>query len=158
VLTPLDLGDGAAVLVDRGWIPFEADQAVPVTGAAAAPGGVVTVDGYLLPAEDATPPGAAPVRTIQRIDIELLQGQIPERLAPMAVQLASQDPSQASPVPAPLPELDEGPHLSYAIQWFSFATIALVGGAVLLIRDRRRSAPGVAQSTPDGASSAPEGR
>jgi cytochrome oxidase assembly protein ShyY1 len=36
-----------------------------------------------------------------------------------------------------VPTFDEGPHLSYAIQWFAFATIAVVGGAVLLLRDRR---------------------
>jgi cytochrome oxidase assembly protein ShyY1 len=37
-----------------------------------------------------------------------------------------------------LPPLDDGPHLSYAIQWFAFATIA-VGGAVLWLRKGRKS-------------------
>ena len=31
------------------------------------------------------------------------------------------------PQRVPTPPLDEGPHLSYAIQWFSFAAIALAG-------------------------------
>ena len=35
------------------------------------------------------------------------------------------------------PAFDEGAHLSYAIQWFAFATIALVGG--FLFRFRRPS-------------------
>jgi hypothetical protein len=35
------------------------------------------------------------------------------------------------PVRIPLPSLDEGPHRSYAVQWFAFAAIALIGtGAV----------------------------
>lgn len=34
----------------------------------------------------------------------------------------------------PLPELSEGPHLSYAVQWFIFATIALVGYPLVLRR------------------------
>jgi surfeit locus 1 family protein len=35
------------------------------------------------------------------------------------------------PVRIPLPSLDEGPHRSYAVQWFAFAAIAIVGtGAV----------------------------
>jgi len=35
------------------------------------------------------------------------------------------------PVRIPLPALDEGPHKSYAIQWFAFAAIALIGtGAI----------------------------
>ena len=35
------------------------------------------------------------------------------------------------------PPLDEGPHLSYAIQWFSFAVIALVGAGAVAVRDAR---------------------
>ena len=35
--------------------------------------------------------------------------------------------------------MDEGPHLGYAIQWFSFAVIALVGAAVAVRADRRGS-------------------
>jgi cytochrome oxidase assembly protein ShyY1 len=47
----------------------------------------------------------------------------------------SQD-SAADTTPARLavPALDDGPHLSYAIQWFSFATIALVGSYVVMRR------------------------
>ena len=41
------------------------------------------------------------------------------------------------PEPPPLPQLTNGPHLSYAFQWFSFATIAIVGYVVLVGRDRR---------------------
>jgi cytochrome oxidase assembly protein ShyY1 len=36
----------------------------------------------------------------------------------------------------PSPTLDEGPHLSYALQWFAFAAIALIGGAAVAIRSR----------------------
>jgi surfeit locus 1 family protein len=147
VLTPLVLGDGGAVMVDRGWIPFQPNQPLPVPGEGAAPGGVVTVDGFLVLAQASTPPGAAPVTTIQRIDLTLLQGQIPYRLAPLALQLESQTPPPgALPVSAPLPELSEGPHLSYAIQWFSFAAIAIVGASLILRRDRRDRRERVAAS------------
>jgi cytochrome oxidase assembly protein ShyY1 len=30
--------------------------------------------------------------------------------------------------------MDEGPHFGYAIQWFSFAIIAIVGWTALLLR------------------------
>jgi surfeit locus 1 family protein len=33
---------------------------------------------------------------------------------------------------------DEGPHLNYAVQWFSFAAIALVGAPIVVRRQRRR--------------------
>jgi surfeit locus 1 family protein len=36
----------------------------------------------------------------------------------------------------PPPALDEGPHLSYAIQWFAFAAIALIGGTAVAVRGR----------------------
>jgi cytochrome oxidase assembly protein ShyY1 len=35
------------------------------------------------------------------------------------------------------PPLDEGPHLSYAIQWFAFAAIALIGAGAVAIRRER---------------------
>jgi tripartite-type tricarboxylate transporter receptor subunit TctC len=36
----------------------------------------------------------------------------------------------------PRPTLDEGPHMSYALQWFAFAAIALIGGAAVALRGR----------------------
>jgi surfeit locus 1 family protein len=44
------------------------------------------------------------------------------------------------PVRVPPPALDEGSHKSYAVQWFSFAAIALVGG-VIFARAQRPGAP-----------------
>ena len=156
ILTPLVLDDGTAIVVDRGWVPFEANRELPVPGGAAAPAGPVTVEGFLEPPDDASPPGDDAVTTIRRIDLELLQGQLPYELAPLALQLESQSPAQAAlPVPAPGPELSEGPHLSYAIQWFAFATIALGGSALILRRerhdDRRVAEAGPASSTERGS-------
>ena len=53
------------------------------------------------------------------------------------------------PRPAALPELTEGPHLSYAIQWFLFAAIALIGCAIVVRRDRDERA----HASVDGGSS-----
>ncbi len=146
VLTPLVLADGTAVVVDRGWIPFDPDRGPPITGPAAAPGGRVTVAGVVLApgsgavAADPSVRGETdPVTMVQQVDLGVLQRQVPYPLAPVALQLQEQRPAQAGglPEPATLPELDEGPHLSYAIQWFAFATIAVVGYVLLLRRDRR---------------------
>jgi surfeit locus 1 family protein len=41
-------------------------------------------------------------------------------------------------VRVPAPALDEGPHMSYAIQWFAFATVAIVGGVAFVRAGRRR--------------------
>jgi surfeit locus 1 family protein len=135
VLTPLVLGDGTAVVVDRGWVPLE-QTGVPVTGTAAAPGGRVTVTGVVLPPDEAGP-AATPAPPIT-IRVDLGRAGLPYRLLPDYILLQSQAPAQQLPIPAPAPTFDDGPHLSYAIQWFAFATIAVVGCVVLLVRDRRR--------------------
>jgi cytochrome oxidase assembly protein ShyY1 len=135
VLTPLVLGDGRALLVDRGWVPAEID-AGPVGGGAAAVGVEVEVTGTLLPADGGGAPASSPVRVVRSVDVALLDAQIPSDLIDgVYLLLASQRPAVDEPVPAPLPELTEGPHRSYAIQWFLFAAIALVGSVLLARRD-----------------------
>jgi len=135
ILTPLVLEDGRAVLVDRGWVPLDV-ASPPVAGAAAAPTGPVTVSGLALPPDSisASPVSPAP-SVVTRIDLGIAA--LPYQLVPAYVLLQTQDPAQASgsPIPGVPPTLDEGPHLSYAIQWFAFATIAIVGCVVLLRRD-----------------------
>jgi surfeit locus 1 family protein len=138
VLTPLVLPDGTAVLVDRGWVPLDVDT-TPVTGQAAAPPGTATIEGLALPPDRVSRPPETPAPSIDtRIDLGI--GGLPYRLLPVYVLLASQQPSQASPAIVAPPTLDNGPHLSYMLQWFAFATIAIVGGVILLVRDRRATA------------------
>lgn len=133
VLTLLRLTDGSAVLVDRGWIPFDAETTAPVGGPAAAPTTEVTVTGTLLPSEEDAAFGDGSDR-LRSVNVEEIAAHLGEELVPDYVLLADQSPAQPEglPVPPDPPELSEGPHLSYAIQWFSFAVIAIVGCVVLL--------------------------
>jgi surfeit locus 1 family protein len=135
VLTPLVLKNGTAVIVDRGWVPLET-QTPPVGGGAAAPTGAVTVNGLALPPDQiSTPPVNPSPPLVTRIDLG--RGDLPYTLLPVYVLLQAQQPPQAEPEILAPPGFADGPHLSYAIQWFSFATIAVVGCVVLLVRDRR---------------------
>lgn len=139
ILTPLVLEDGRAVLVDRGWVPLDV-ASPPVVGAAAAPTGRVTVSGLALPPDSISSSPVSPAPSVvTRIDLGVAG--LPYRLVPVYVLLQTQDPAQASgsPIPGAPPTLDEGPHLSYAIQWFAFATIAIIGCVVLLRRDPKTS-------------------
>jgi cytochrome oxidase assembly protein ShyY1 len=61
------------------------------------------------------------------------------------VELISSTPSDAAGItPIPLPTLDEGPHLSYAMQWFIFAGCAVVGWLLAVRRTARSRRPGLA--------------
>jgi surfeit locus 1 family protein len=145
VLTPLVFAEGHAVLVDRGWVPTDV-RTPPVPGDAAASSGDVTVEGIMLPSDDADADpfagGALPAQ-VRSVDVAALDTAIPSELVANAyLLLERQTPIRERPIPASLPEPSEGPHLSYAIQWFTFATIALVGYGVLARRKRRgTSAP-----------------
>ena len=151
VVTPLVLDDGSAVLVIRGWIPFE--MQTPPVRQAAPPSGPVSVKGYLVPDEGdgrIVPEGGV----IRTLDVRGIASTLPYEVAGVPIQLRDQTPPQPGdlPRPYPLPELSEGPHFSYAIQWFAFATIALIGGVVLLRRDRSESRQGVDPGRPASTS------
>jgi cytochrome oxidase assembly protein ShyY1 len=147
VLTPLVLADGRAIVVDRGWVPSEMDE--PPVGAAAPPSGDVTVTGTLVAGgHDGVddPDDGARVTIVRRVDLTAIGRDLPYDLVPWFLQLREQVPAPGElPVPARPPELDEGPHLSYAIQWFVFASIAAVGYVILARREVRSGAeaPGV---------------
>jgi cytochrome oxidase assembly protein ShyY1 len=49
------------------------------------------------------------------------------------------DPPPGRPVRVPPPSLDEGPHRSYAIQWFFFALLAVVGAVTFAQSERGRA-------------------
>ena len=137
VVTPLVLADGGAILVVRGWVPF-AMQTAPVREAAP-PVDEVEVSGSLVPdaGDGSIAPGANGV--VRVLDVAGIASALPYDVFPLPLLLVEQVPPQTGslPRPIPLPELSEGPHLSYAIQWFGFAAVAIAGGLILLRRDRR---------------------
>jgi surfeit locus 1 family protein len=76
---------------------------------------------------------------MSRVDIDRIEEQVPYELAPVYLSLLGADTGEL-PVTAPPPSFDdEGSHLAYAIQWFSFALIGLVGYFFLIRRNARRS-------------------
>jgi cytochrome oxidase assembly protein ShyY1 len=141
VATPLVLDGGGVILVIRGWVPFSM-QTVPVRDAAPPPG-EVEVSGFLVSDEGdgSTAPDEGVVAVL---DVQGIASTLPSDVFPLPLQLARQTPAQPGSLPTPVPmaELSEGPHLSYAIQWFSFAAVAVAGAAILLRNDRRSATGG----------------
>ncbi len=142
VLTPLLLDDGTAVVVNRGWIPFRLEPGSP-RPEAAPPTGTVTAAGIVRstvePAgiQSADPEGTV-LDALARPDLERYQQQLGYPILPVFMQLEAQDPAPGDlPVGLARPTLDNGPHLSYAFQWFIFATIGVVGYPLALRRIAR---------------------
>jgi cytochrome oxidase assembly protein ShyY1 len=134
VLTPLVLSSGTAVLVDRGWIPSVGSTQTP--SPPRAPTGEVTVTGRVRPSEPAEPGAGTPHNgQVRFIATDQIARTLPYALTGGYVELVDQRPAPGD-VPRLLadPELTEGPHLAYAIQWYLFAVIA-IGGVVLLAYD-----------------------
>ncbi|MEZ4642744.1 MAG: SURF1 family protein [Chloroflexota bacterium] len=144
LLVPLVFADGeTAVLVDRGWLPdAEADSA---NWAAYDEVGDVTVQGVVALTQLLTRRGTAvqpdsPQAEWYRVDVAAIQNQLPYTLLPFyIIQAPAADGTLALPYRA-LPEVDlsEGPHLSYAIQWFLFSLI-LGGGYIYYVRVNGRA-------------------
>lgn len=135
VITPLVRDDGSAVLVNRGWVPITMDtppvDAVPASGPQ-------TVEGWVHltqtrpPFGQEEPPGDIDV--LNRVDIERIGRQTPHELAPVYV-VAIGERGDDLPIRVTPPDFtDEGPHLGYAIQWFGFAAVGLIGFFFLMRR------------------------
>jgi surfeit locus 1 family protein len=136
ILTPvLRNGKDTAVLVNRGWV-YAADgttiepQPWHETEALNGHGFVET-----FPTKGPfDPPNPARPRSFRRLDRSALAKVLPYPIANYYVVLTDSASSPSAPPriePAPL---DEGPHRNYAIQWFSFAAISIVGLVIFLRR------------------------
>lgn len=142
VVAPLRATDGRTVLVDRGFVIRPAGQDFP-SAVAAPPPGEVTVVGHVRRNEEgptvALTPASGSVRLINSDAIGAWAGLT---LVNGYIGAVTMTPAQSGYTPVATPSLDEGPHLSYALQWFTFTLIAVAGLVVFIrndIRDRKRA-------------------
>jgi surfeit locus 1 family protein len=154
LVTPLLLDDGTAVLVDRGWIPAEGNDSPAAWGRYDQPGRV-TLQGQIRLGQTKPSFGSVPEPTLAPgqtklefwniLNLERIDQQLPYPLLDVYVQPAV-DPADATP---PIPfqpelELSEGPHLGYAVQWFSFAGILVLGYPFYLRKQLSKPSEGLA--------------
>jgi surfeit locus 1 family protein len=134
VVDALQLGDGSLILVNRGFV--SSADATP-----AVPAGSIEIVGRLRASERRATGQTADQSTgalteIRRIDTDVLSKQFDATVLPMYIEQLEATPADAptvlQPIVAPNTD-DEGPHLSYTIQWFIFSICVLVGW-VLAVR------------------------
>ncbi len=147
VVTPLVTRSGAAVLVDRGWLPGENSgasrpQLPQVTE------GPVTVTGWVR--RDATGSSSrVDDLSTRAISSRSIAEEVPYPLYQGFVDLALQSPAPAAELTlTDLPDdTSNGPHFFYGLQWWFFGALAVFGFGYLAWdelrqRRRRRAAPG----------------
>jgi surfeit locus 1 family protein len=142
-LTPVKIvGTDTVVLVNRGWLY--------------APDGA-TVDSLKWRENDSTfsgyveafpaAPGAAYAtrpNVLSRLGLPVVEKILPYPVAPMyLVEVGDSTMANDRIARLTVPPLDEGPHLSYAIQWFSFALVALAGAGFVVRQARAERAGSV---------------
>jgi cytochrome oxidase assembly protein ShyY1 len=160
VLTPLVTADGTAVLVNRGWIgqPPTATSAPEVPPA---PRGEVTVTGRLQYSETPENTGirvreGLPEGQIMVIDVAEIASGLPYDVYGGFVELTDQEPaSDPAPEPVAAPETNMGMNLSYAVQWWVFTVIAVVGWVVLMRRELADARSGGGPDRPGGPTGGP---
>jgi len=158
LVSRLDLDDGRAVWVHRGWVP--SPDATRLPPGRWEPPGRVRVAGVLVPFAagplrdralvDAR--GADTTLVVRRVHPAWLRPRTPGPWLPLLLQ--AQGPGgPPHPVPPTPPGLPPSRHYAYAGQWLAFALLALGGGFVLA----RRSARAASRLSPLPPSSAGPG-
>jgi cytochrome oxidase assembly protein ShyY1 len=131
VMVPLTTAEGT-VAVNRGWIPAGTTAAAP-ENVPAPPSGTVEVSGRIQPDEPARIAPDLPAGQALSLSGAVVQA---DALPGAYLDLVSEDP-QVEPAPSPPkpPGTGTGPHLVYAVQWWLFGAVAVVGFVLLTRRD-----------------------
>jgi cytochrome oxidase assembly protein ShyY1 len=137
-VTPLLLDSGQVLLVNRGFLPLRMD--LPD-----APTGRITIEGRLRVSAVRRTGAVSDASTgelheVQRIDITRLAPQLPNQPVSMYVDLLESQPADSdllSRISDPV--FTNGPHLSYAIQWFLFSACALAGWSIAVRREVKKN-------------------
>ena len=141
VVVPLRDRRGEPLLVDRGWLADRRPAARHRTRSRPRRPARCTVTGYVR--VDATGDSAKVTDRVDAVDLERADRRRPSDRETYGgfVELASEDPSPDTPLePAELPDLSNGPHFFYGLQWWFFGLLALFGFCYLAYDEWRGAA------------------
>jgi cytochrome oxidase assembly protein ShyY1 len=138
VLTPFRLTDGTVMLIDRGFLKPDSRSAVPPY--AAPPTGVVSL--VTRARQDEVDPknrkAFADPATADKLQSYVVSSQVVGQASNLAIrpgyfQLDTNQPGVLTALP--LPQVDSGPYLSYALQWIAFGIMAILGWLYFTVRE-----------------------
>ncbi len=142
--------DDLTVIVNRGFVTLG-------TGTPALPSGSVEVLGRVRASQTRQLGGLTDeqgdrITEVRRVNVEELGPQFAGEVAPLYLDLIASEPAVGpdDPIPVPPPELGEGNHLSYAVQWFIFAICVAIGWVLAVRRSIGRHRREADDATPDG--------
>ena len=149
LLTPLVVGEGTAVIVDRGWIPSEGNDN-PSNWTVYNKNADTEISGIIRLGQSKPDVGGRPDPTLapdqdglkfwNNVNLVRLQNQMPYDLLDIYIQLDPVPENTTLPIPfQPEIELTEGPHLGYAGQWFTFALILAAGYPYYIFRKENQT-------------------
>jgi len=143
VVAIVELTDGSRMAVNRGFVPSNADPVLD-----AVPNGPTQITGWLRASVEKGRFGVDDTgqgRSVPRFNTNDLAARLGSDLPSVWLQLAGDGAGvTAFPDPVPLPSLDQGPHLGYAVQWFVFALLGIGFYLALLWRVSRTGSNGAA--------------
>lgn len=133
IATPLLLdGSDAAVLVVRGFAPAPDAMTVELDSLREAERGLIT--GLALKVESRPDSGVPLTRngltTWRSLDSAAVARRVPYPILGVFVVAEGDSTSGRWPRRVEPPAITDGPHLSYALQWFGFAIITVIGGII----------------------------
>ncbi|WP_210443256.1 SURF1 family protein [Nocardioides sp. SYSU D00065] len=136
VVVPLDLSDGSTVLVDRGWFATD-NRGATSEDVPEPPAGEVTVTGWVR--RDAEGDSTAVTDGSTRaVNSERIGEALGREVLGGWIDLRSESPAPATPLePVEMPELNEGPHFFYGLQWWFFGALAIFGFLYLIYDEWR---------------------
>lgn len=152
LIQALETEQGNIFYVDRGWVPVDGNEAESddfnLSTLPQPPEGQVTVTARLRASEPEIAGRSAGDRTVGSIDAAQIAestGNADRAYTGAYGMLVSETPAGEHGVLPAKPERDEGPHLSYAVQWYIFIAIAFIGVGYAARREFRNLNAGSAE-------------
>jgi cytochrome oxidase assembly protein ShyY1 len=136
VVVPLELADGTSVLVDRGWYATD-NRGASSEDVPDPPPGEVTVTGWVRrdAAGDST---QVTDQSTRAVDSDAIGEALDREVVGGWIDLRTESPEPETALqPVEMPELNEGPHFFYGLQWWFFGLLAVFGFFYLLYDEWR---------------------